>query len=360
MKILHIHPSMQGGGIESMICGLANEMAETEDVTVCSIFEPKESDVFWGKLSPKVKKTHLGKRKPGFSIKEIFKIFNFIRKGNFDAVSLHGFMFYYILSVVFLHSKVKFFYTVHSDAKMECSGWDKKFFAIKRFFFRHGWVRPITISDVSKQSFTEFYGCDSHLIFNGVPRPALSGEDPVKKYRKTADTVVFIHAGRIDTPKNQVVLCKVFDRIIRTGQDAVLLIAGSKQKEQIYEQLVPYFSDRIIYLGERNDVPQLMSCSDAMCLPSIWEGLPVTLLESLSVGCVPICSPVGGIPDVISDGVNGILSASSGEEDYYAAVMRYLEMSIEQRKSLAGRVRSSFEKYDISNTAKEYIKYYLS
>ena len=51
MKILHIHTSFTSGGIEAMICGLANEMVKTEDVSVCSIFKPKENDVFWNKLS---------------------------------------------------------------------------------------------------------------------------------------------------------------------------------------------------------------------------------------------------------------------------------------------------------------------
>ena len=44
MKILHIHPSMAGGGIEAMICGLVNEMAKVHDVTLCTIFEPKKDE----------------------------------------------------------------------------------------------------------------------------------------------------------------------------------------------------------------------------------------------------------------------------------------------------------------------------
>lgn len=52
MKILQIHHSLAGGGVESMVCGLANEMIKTEDVTVCSIFEPKPTDVFWYKIDP--------------------------------------------------------------------------------------------------------------------------------------------------------------------------------------------------------------------------------------------------------------------------------------------------------------------
>ena len=56
MKILQIHHTLAGGGIESMICALANEMIKTEDVTVCSIFKPKPKDVFWNKLNPSIKK----------------------------------------------------------------------------------------------------------------------------------------------------------------------------------------------------------------------------------------------------------------------------------------------------------------
>ena len=136
-----------------------------------------------------------------------------------------------------------------------------------------------------------------------------------------------MHAGRIDTPKNQIVLCKVFDRLVKDGEDVVLLIAGAKQSTEIYSKLEQYFSERIQYLGERNDVPDLMAYSDAMCLSSIWEGLPVTLLEALSVGCVPICTPVGGIPDVIKDNWNGILSTSASEEGYFQAVKRFISMS---------------------------------
>lgn len=57
MKILQIHHSLAGGGIESMVCALANEMVKTEDVTVCSIFKPKPQDVFWNKLDPSIKKS---------------------------------------------------------------------------------------------------------------------------------------------------------------------------------------------------------------------------------------------------------------------------------------------------------------
>lgn len=358
MNILHIHPSLAGGGIESMICGLANTMAERENVSVCSIFEPKESDLFWHKLSSKVKRGTLGKRKPGFSVVEIFKILFFIRRGGYEVVNLHGFFYYYALTVLLLHHRVKFFYTVHSDAVMENSGWDKRFFPFKKFCFKKGWVHPITISHASQESFKQLYQCDSQLIYNGIDKPVIVAEDLVSAFRPSVKTKLFIHAGRIDTPKNQVVLCKVFKRLIDEGEDVVLLIAGSKQKQGIYDQMEPYFCDRIRYLGERSDIPQLMAQCDAMCLPSIWEGLPVTLLEALSVGCIPICSPVGGIPNVVEQGKNGCLSDSPSEEDYYQTMKSFLALSESKLKAMRARCKESFSNYDIEHTAESYLHVY--
>lgn len=358
MRILHIHPSMQGGGIESIICGLANAMAEREDVTVCSIYQPKQSDIFWNKLSLKVKRITLGKPKPGFSVGTVFKIFWLIWRGNYEVVNLHGVFYYYAFTVILLSHRTRFFYTVHSDAVMENAHWDRYFFPFKRFCFKRGWVHPITISKASQESFEKLYRCGSRLIYNGVARPKILADDLLGRFRLTEKTKLFIHAGRIDTPKNQLVLCKVFKRLIDEGEDVVLLIAGSKQKEEIYQQIAPYFSNRIHYLGERSDVPQLMAQCEAMCLPSIWEGLPVTLLEALSVGCVPICSPVGGIPNVVESGVNGCLSQSASEEDYLETMRSFLSLPKEALAEMKRACVRTFAAYDIEHTAASYLETY--
>ena len=358
MNILHIHTTMAAGGIGAMICGLANRMSQSEHVTVCTIFQPKERVVFWNKLSSCVKRETLGKITPGFSVNEVFKIFFLIWRGGFDVVNLHGFFYYYALTVLLLHHRVKFFYTIHSDAQMENSFWDRRFLWYKRFCFKREWVRPITISKASQESFEQLYHCGSRLIYNGIERTMVEAKNLVSGFRISDKTKLFIHAGRMDTPKNQVVLCRIFKRLIDEGEDVVLLIAGSNHRKDIYNQLVPFFCDRIRYLGERSDIPQLMAQCDAMCLPSIWEGLPITLLEALSVGCIPICSPVGGIPNVVEQGKNGLLSKSPSEEDYYQTMKAYLSLSKERIDAIRSNVKASFANYDIANTTEAYLKAY--
>lgn len=350
---------MLSGGIEAMICAMASEMArQGHDVTFCSIYQPRPDDIFWYQLSDAVHKQTLGKQSTGFSLKELFSVYRFIRRGHFDVVQLHGFFYYFFLAVLLL-PRQKFFYTLHSDARMESFKWDVRFFWLKKLMFRLGRVRAITISPASQQSFAELYGCQSALCQNGIPMPIVSdARNAVDEARLTPQTRVFLHPGRITKAKNQLVLVRVFDRLIREGHDVALLIAGKEEDDAILRQLRPYFSDRIQFLGLRTDVPSLMCKADGMCLPSIWEGLPVTLLECLAVGCIPICSPVGGIVNVVEGGKNGLLSKSSGEEDYYQTMRHFLELSREEIVQLKRQCVFSFHPYHISRTVEKYLNEY--
>lgn len=364
MKILHAHMALGSGGVEAMITSLSNEMSKGNDVEVLTIFEPKDSDIFIKRLTPEVKVYSLGKKKNGISFSYIWKMYRFIKNGKYDVVNIHGFFYYYILSVFLIHRKTKFFYTIHSDAVKENNNWDGKIFKLKQLCFKKRWMRPITISEASKLSFDNLYGCKSILIPNGVTRPNMSNYTPPELFnniRITNRTKVFLHAGRISEPKNQAKMCEAFSQIIKDGYDAVLIIAGARHDEIIYKSLEPYFKEeRIHYIGERNDITRLLYYSDAMLLPSIWEGLPVILLESLSVGCVPICSPVGGIVNVLKDGYNGILMEDASTESIIYALRKFLSLEETQISDLKRNAIKSFDKYDISGTANKYLKAYQS
>lgn len=359
MRILQFHRSLSAGGIEAMVCGLCNEMAKSEDVTVCTIFSPDENDVFYRRLSSGVKKETIGKHGGRISLRDLFDIYLFMKEGKYDVVQMHGFFYYYILSIFLLHRRTRFFYTIHSQALQENNPWDLRLLKIKKWCFKRGWVHPITISPASQKSFSELYSCPSRMIRNGSIRPEINNtDDLLSKYRVSENTKVFIHPGRISPEKNQVVLCRVFNRLILEGEDVALVIAGPVHWANIFEEMKTFFSERISYIGERSDIPALMHCSDGLCISSLYEGLPIVLLEALSVGCIPICTPVGGIVNVVTNGVNGVLSDSSDEEAYYRAMKSFLALPKSKFSEMKSNCKESFEDYDISRTAKEYLEYY--
>lgn len=357
MRIAHIHRSMGTGGIEAMICGLANEMVKEHDVTVCTIVSPSPCDRFYNELVPAVHRRTIGGRGRRNPIREIVRIAGFVKEGQFDIVQTHCFFYYFVLAVLLYHRRIVFCYTIHSDAFKENKSWDRLLLPFKKFCFKRGWVHPITISPASQLSFAKLYGCDSKLILNGIvkPVPNLTVTDT---YKVNDHTKVFIHAGRICPEKNQVMLCRVFDKLVQEGEDVVLAIAGPIHWNSIFEEMQCFFSERIHYIGERSDIPALLCSAEGMCLTSLYEGFPVILLEAIAAGCIPVCTAVGGIVDVVDDGVNGFLADEVSEESYYHAMKRCLNLTESERAEMKKNCVAKSEDFTINHCAQAYIDYY--
>ena len=81
---------------------------------------------------------------------------------------------------------------------------------------------------------------------------------------------------------------------------------------------------RFLGAGTRDDVVRLFRAADAALLTSAWENLPHTLLEALAVGTPVIATAVGGVPEVVRDGENGLLVPPGDVEAIAAAIERLL------------------------------------
>ena len=93
---------------------------------------------------------------------------------------------------------------------------------------------------------------------------------------------------------------------------------------------------RFLGAGTRDDVVRLFRAADAALLTSAWENLPHTLLEALAVGTPVIATAVGGIPEVVRDGENGLLVEPGDPEALAAAIRRFVD-----DPELAERLRSN-------------------
>lgn len=359
MRIIHCCDSISvGGGIATFVNNLSIAQAVSHEVSV-SVISSKESENRL--IFPK----HVGvidfkKQEQGFSVRYPLKIFRFLCRNRYDVVHIHSSFLYYFLPVLFFHHKTKFIYTIHSDAVRENSSvWDKRFLALKRWCFKKKWILPVTISENSKRSFDDLYQLDSTMIINGIPLAEVyHTTHKLSNFRISEKTKLLLHVGRITEAKNQVMLCEAVSQLINQGNDLVLIIVGVNQDNKIYQSIKGYLGQRIHYIGERTDIIDLLKEADVMCLSSIWEGLPIVLLESLSVSCIPICTPVGGIPNVITDGFNGILALNTTVLEYKEAISRYLSLSESDVLKMKENAKASSYAYDIRQTASQYINLY--
>lgn len=358
MKIMQILFSLASGGAERFVVDLSNQLSiEGHQVVIC-VLRKDEGNFSFNKqfVQPSVRILFLGLSR-GISLSKILQVERCIRRENPDIVHCHLNVVPYIFRIALIDKKIRFFHTLHNVASYASGTAFQK--NINRFFYRHHYIFPVTISTKCQDSYCEFYGLRAPCIENGrspvAPTDKLSMvRAEVNSYMKSKNTIVFVHVARFSAQKNQSLLIDTFNQLYIDGIDFVLLVIGNNFDTEEARLLRSKACPSILFLGEKANVGDYLLCSDAFCLTSLFEGLPISLLEALSCGVVPICTAVGGIPDVITDGITGFLAAEVTVPSYYAAVMRFLSSKID--KSMLVDI---FEKkYSISKCAKQYIALY--
>lgn len=130
-----------------------------------------------------------------------------------------------------------------------------------------------------------------------------------------------------------------------------LIIIGSGFDSSSAETLRKNACNRIHFLGLKPNVGDYLLCADAFCLTSLYEGLPLSLLEAMSAGCVPICTPAGGIKDVINSDI-GYLTKNFELNDYVNLLRHYISRNTISRTAISDYFETT---YSIQSCANKYL-----
>lgn len=356
MKILQIIYSLCSGGAERFVVDLSNRLAENPDnevalLTVNSLDNPKAAH-YLPDVSPKIKVRSLNSK--GLTLSTLLGIYKTIKQEHPDVVHLHSNMVLIYLPVL-LGVRTKFVHTLHSLAhKCLAWGWCK---TINKWLYRNK-VKAVTISGECHDSFADLYGnSNDTLITNG--REKIETTAILPEVRKELDAMlkpeapVFINVARCDPAKNHPVLFETFERLTAEGSDCQLLVVGAHHEANAEKY---HNHPNIHIIGERRNVADYLTCADYFILSSGYEGLPLTLLEAMSMGCIPVCTPAGGIKNVIRNGENGFLAKGFESADLYASIKEAL-----QKASTINRdaiIREYEKDYSMKTCAEKYFDIY--
>jgi len=199
-------------------------------------------------------------------------------------------------------------------------------------------------------------------IHNGIDFERIKPSGPGARQRVRAelglgDLFTFLIAGRLHPEKGYEHLFEAV-RLLkdREGQPFVLLVAGRGPFLERYQQRVSALgiADRVRFLGFRDDLPDLMTSSDLFVLPSVAESFGLVLAEALYLGLAVVASRVGGIPEIVDDGVDGLLVAPGDAQDLAAAMEAFLCRKVILPGLGAVAVEKVRKRFDFEQMLKKY------
>lgn len=138
---------------------------------------------------------------------------------------------------------------------------------------------------------------------------ALSRDEARERLGLPADRFLVGTVGRLEEQKGQKYLIEAVGRLRRERKEMTLAIVGSgREEDRLRDQATREgIGDAVLFLGTRRDLPELFRAMDVFAFPSLWEGFPIALLSAMAAGLPVIVTPVGGVPEVVKDGINGLI-----------------------------------------------------
>ena len=356
MKIVQLVPQLASGGAERFVVDLSNELSLQHSVTLVVSAKLENNMAFYlSDVLDRIEVRSLDK-KLGLDMRYLYRLYKTIRQVRPDVVHTHVEAFAHFALLKWLFPKVRFVHTVHSDAQYESGGRIKSF--LKRMFFRMGWCKAVTISKKSDKSFSDYYGADvSHtLIYNGRSLNVTPSEKELVPRIKGRYN--FVSIGHISEVKNHLLLCSAITKLTNSGAPIELYMFGRFADESIVKSIKALNNPHIHMFGEVENPRQYLHNADVFCMSSVIEGMPISLIEALSCGLIPICTAVGGIVDIVEDGKDGFLSQDMTVDAYVKAIERFLVLN---RSGLEDMKQACLEKsklYSIEECASQYEELY--
>ena len=132
--------------------------------------------------------------------------------------------------------------------------------------------------------------------------------------------------ARLEPEKGHPTLLEAWPRVLRAVPDAYLLIVGEGSRREALEAQARELriAHRVVFTGRRDDVPAVTAALDVAVLPSYREAQGLSILEAMALSRPVVASNVGGIPEMIEDGVTGLLVPPHDAETLAGAITRLL------------------------------------
>lgn len=241
-----------------------------------------------------------------------------------------------------------------------------------RIFFEK-WITKktdcnISVSESNKQTGEKnISGFKSVVVHNGIDLVKFNPDcckrkNLRKKLNIAEDTFVISFIGRMTAQKNPLGLIKAFKEAATENANTILLMVGDGELKEQAIALVKELGieNSVVFQKSRNDVADVLFSSDIFCLPSLWEGFPIALLEAMAMRKAVIATEVDGSVEIIQNKKNGILIKPQNVQMLAEAIKELINNN-NLRKELAEAAQQTIlNDFDVKKMTKKIEDVYIN
>ncbi len=354
--VVHVIYSLDTGGLENGLVNLINHTppGRYRHAIVCLT----RSGAFARRITAPDVEIHELDKRPGHDLKVYYRLWRVLARLRPAIIHTRNLTTLELQLVAILIPGARRIHGEHGRDIQDLEGTSKKYNRLRKL------IRPlvhryIAVSedlarwleatiDVPRDKIRQIYGgvCQESFYPAGGPRgnpfPDVPGLD---------GSFVIGTVGRLAAVKNQVFLVNAFAALCRSDpalrENLFLLLVGDGSLRAELEERIAELGvgDRVLITGTRDDIPDLLRLMDVFVLPSLNEGISNTLLEAMATGLPVVATAVGGNPELVENGANGLL-VPVGDEKALAAALHRLYLDADLRRSMGEdslrRIRRTF------------------
>jgi glycosyltransferase involved in cell wall biosynthesis len=200
----------------------------------------------------------------------------------------------------------------------------------------------------------------SIVINNGIDLNKFDPAQPHKDIRKqlgiSPDVLLVLFIARFTGHKQPLSLIKAFASALEQNPNMHLLMVGDGDQKAEAIELIKTLScgNKVTLESFRQDVPDVLAAADIFVLPSLWEGLPIGLLEAMAMGKAIIASRVDGTSEIIRNGENGWMVDTDSLVPNLSTALASLSRDGEKRKAFSTAARATVsERFNAANMTRQ-------
>ena len=337
MRVLQVITLCELGGAQSVVANIANGICDNHEVIVAA---GDGDGKMWDMLDVRVKRVQCKYLKRSVSlyndVRALLEFRKLYKKYKPDIIHLHSSKAGMLGRFAFQSKKTV--YTVHGFDSIRIA--HRRFLMLERLM-QYFCKAIVTVSCYDEKNLlAEGIKKNVSMVYNGTPVHNLNEPVPFTlpdKYKK-----IVLCVARISPPKNSA----LFMQMASLLPEYAFVWIGNQEK-------VCEHPDNVFFMGNIPNAAKYISIADVFCLPTNYEGLPIVIIEAMSHGCPIVASDVGGVSELVHNGVNGY--ALENRVEIFAEKIKYILENEQVRDNMS---KASKEMYDNSFTVDKMVDGY--